>query len=118
MAILDAPRPDARRLHGIEQAVGGEAPKDGIDRAAKHLLLAQELAARHPHTDPQILYQLDRVSAAERFGSRVAEAIPEEGLVDVHRYLTITVGGHRISLDATFPGVPWDGVAASVLAAR
>lgn len=29
--------------------------------------------------------------------------------MDVHRYLTILIEGRRITLDATFPGRPWDG---------
>jgi hypothetical protein len=40
----------------------------------------------------------------------VAAAVPEDGLVDVHRYLLIWIGGHQITLDAIFPGgEPWDG---------
>jgi hypothetical protein len=36
--------------------------------------------------------------------------VPEDGLIDVHRYLLIQVGGRQITLDATFPGgEPWDG---------
>jgi hypothetical protein len=29
--------------------------------------------------------------------------------VDVHRYLTATVDGRRVVIDATFPGAAWDG---------
>jgi hypothetical protein len=36
--------------------------------------------------------------------------VPEDGLVDVHRYLLIQVEGRQITLDATFPGGGrWDG---------
>ncbi len=43
------------------------------------------------------------------FDTRVAEIVPEDGLVDVHRFLTIVVEGRRINVDATFPGLVWDG---------
>jgi hypothetical protein len=87
--------------------------------SAKHLYLAEELAERFPETDPQIVhrvYRLDRKSTASRFGRAVAEAIPEEGLIDVHRYLTAIVGGRSIVIDATFAGEPWDGRSSMPLA--
>lgn len=80
--------------------------------STKHLFLARSLAERFPTTEPKIVhrvYRLDRQSAARLFGSAAAEYVPVYGLVDVHRYLTITVEGQRIVLDATFPGDPWDG---------
>jgi hypothetical protein len=46
----------------------------------------------------------------------VAEAIPLDGLVDVHRYLTAEVGGRRTVIDATFPGPRWDGKSSLPLA--
>jgi hypothetical protein len=67
---------------------------------------------RFPETEPLIVhrvYRLDRARAQELFDTRVANAVPEDGLVDVHRYLTIVVDGRRITIDATFPGPPWDG---------
>jgi hypothetical protein len=80
--------------------------------STKHLFLAQILAALAPETMPLIVhrvYRMDRARARELFGAEVAETIPEGGLVDVHRYLTIIVGGRRIAIDATFPGEPWNG---------
>jgi len=47
--------------------------------------------------------------AVELFGEQAADAVPIDGLVDVHRYLTAVVDGHRIVIDATFPGPAWDG---------
>jgi hypothetical protein len=79
---------------------------------AKHLHLARALAERFPGTDPRIVdrvYRLDREAARARFGDRAAAAVPEGGLADVHRYLTAVVEGRRITIDATFPGPPWDG---------
>ncbi len=78
----------------------------------KHLFLAEVLAARFPESEPAIMhrvYRLDRARAHELFGPTIAATVPEEGLIDVHRYLLVTVHGERISLDATVPGPPWDG---------
>jgi hypothetical protein len=66
-----------------------------------------------PDCEPQIVhrvYRIDRERARELFSQEAAGAVPPEGLVDVHRYLTIVVGGRRIAIDATFPGPVWDGV--------
>lgn len=87
--------------------------------STKHLFLARLLAERIADTEPAIVhrvYVLDRASAGELFGRDVAEVIPRAGLVDVHRYLTIKLGGERIVIDATFPGAPWDGRASLPLA--
>jgi hypothetical protein len=80
--------------------------------AGKHMLLAQLLAQRLPETEPAIVhrvYRLDPVRALELFGPEIAVTVPGEGLVDVHRYLTIAVDGRRIELDASVPGASWDG---------
>lgn len=80
--------------------------------ASKHLLLAQLLAKRHPETQPVLVhrvYRLGRASALALFGAAIAKTVPSEGFIDVHRYLTITVDGHRISVDASVPGPQWDG---------
>ena len=75
--------------------------------AAKHLFLAQVLAQRFPVTEPMLVhrvYRLDRARALELFGQEIAEAVPGEGLIDVHRYLTIAVWGERVSLDVRSRG--------------
>lgn len=87
--------------------------------STKHLYLAGVLAERFPETAPRIVhrvYTLDRARARELFGAEVAAVVPDGGLVDVHRYLTITIGGRRIEIDATFPGPAWDGASALPLA--
>jgi hypothetical protein len=87
--------------------------------ATKHLFLGQVLAQRFPATEPILVhrvYRLGRGRALELFGREIAETVPEEGLVDVHRYLTIAVDGERVSLDVTVTGAPWDGRSAIVLA--
>ncbi len=50
------------------------------------------------------------------FGAAAAALVPPEGLVDVHRYVTIVLDGQRIRLDVTFPGEPWDGQSSMRLA--
>jgi hypothetical protein len=81
--------------------------------STKHLYLAAELARRFPETRPRIVhrvYRIDAAAAGRVFGPGAAAVTPAEGVVDVHRYVTIVVDGRRITLDATFPGgPPWDG---------
>lgn len=80
--------------------------------STKHLYLTQVLAERFPATEPQIIhrvYRLDQAMTEALFGAQVAKAVPESGLVDVHRYMTILVDGRRLLIDATFPGRAWDG---------
>lgn len=87
--------------------------------STKHLFLAQALSERFPETEPQIVhrvYRMDRALAERLFGESVASVVPAEGLIDVHRYLTITHDGQRITLDATFAGEPWDGRSSMPLA--
>jgi hypothetical protein len=87
--------------------------------STKHLYLADRLRREAPETRPRIVHRVSRVTredAAARWGTVVAGVVPSEGLVDVHRYLTIEVDGCRIAVDATFPGPSWDGVSPMALA--
>lgn len=105
-------RPSDRSVEGMLREQRGTC-------STKNLYLAQELAQRFPATEPQIIhrvYRLDQARARELFGEEGAKTIPPEGLVDVHRYLTVTVDGRRVAIDATFPGPPWDGRSAMPLA--
>ena len=80
--------------------------------STKHLFLAEALVERFPETQPQIMhrvYRLDRDRARELFGAEAAAAVPDVGVVDVHRYLTATIEGRRVFIDVTFPGKAWDG---------
>jgi hypothetical protein len=98
-------RPSDRTVEGMLREQRGTC-------STKHLYLAKILADQFPETEPVIthrVYKLDRDQARELFGDEVAAIVPEEGLVDVHRYLTITLGRQRIKIDATFGGPPWDG---------
>jgi len=87
--------------------------------STKHLYLSRTLAERFPETEPQIVHRVYRLQpdrAAELYDETIAELVPAEGLVDVHRYLTITVKGQRLTVDATFSGDPWDGRSSMPLA--
>jgi phosphoglycolate phosphatase-like HAD superfamily hydrolase len=102
---LDYGRPSDRSVEGMLREKRGTC-------STKHLFLAEALAERFPGTQPQIVhrvYRLDRDRAMEMFGTEVAAVVPCAGVVDVHRYLTATVKGQRIAIDATFPGAAWDG---------
>jgi hypothetical protein len=80
--------------------------------ATKHLLLAQLFAKRFPETQPALVhrvYRLDRDRALSLYGAAIASTVPSEGLVDVHRYMTIAIEGRRIVVDATVGGPAWDG---------
>src|SRR3954454_3057677 len=77
-----------------------------------HRFLHQALAAHFPELEPTLVhrvYRADRESVRTQFGDRAAAAVPPAGLVDVHRYLEIRLGGELVRVDATFPGAPWDG---------
>ncbi len=95
-----------------ERSVAGMLREGRGTCSAKHLYLLEVLAARFPETEPRVVhrvYRIDRDAARARFGPAVAGAVPDSGVVDVHRYLTAVVAGRRIPIDATFPGEPWDG---------
>ena len=106
-------RPTDRSVDGLLRERRGTC-------SIKHLFLAQVLAERFPHTQPQLVhrvYRAEREQIRERFGDEVATTVPEDGLVDVHRYLLIWVDKRQITLDVTFPGdEPWDGKSSLPLA--
>ncbi len=81
--------------------------------STKHALLARIIQERWPWLRPGLVhrvYRADRASVLSRYGAVAASAVPEGGLTDVHRYLVITVSGHEVMIDITFPGdPPWDG---------
>jgi hypothetical protein len=98
-------RPSQRTVAGMLREGRGTC-------SAKHTYLCELLAERFPATEPRIVhrvYRVDPQTAAARFGPDAGRAVPDGGLVDVHRYLTAVVAGRRIAIDATFPGGPWDG---------
>jgi hypothetical protein len=59
---------------------------------------------------------VDQELAERLFGESVARVVPADGLIDVHRYLTIKLDGQRVTVDATFAGEPWVGQSAMPLA--
>jgi hypothetical protein len=88
--------------------------------STKHAWLLLELRARFATSQPELVhrvYRVDRDSARALFGEAAARVVPDEGLVDVHRYLTLVVDGTRLIVDVTFPGAaPWDGATSMALA--
>lgn len=105
-------RPSDRTVDGMLREQRGTC-------STKHLFLARVLAERFPDTEPAIVhrvYTLDRARARELFGAAAAAAVPDDGLIDVHRYLAVTLGGQRVEIDATFPGPAWDGLSSLPLA--
>jgi hypothetical protein len=101
-------RPSDRSVKGMLRERRGTC-------STKHLFLAGALSERFPRDRPfhHRVYRPDRARARELFGIRVADAVLEEGLIDVHRYLAIFLEGRRINVEATFPGPAWDGLGAS-----
>jgi riboflavin synthase alpha subunit len=106
-------RPRDRSIEGLLRERRGTC-------STKHLFLARALAERFPETNPQIVhrvYRAEREQIRECYGDRIADVVPEEGLVDVHRYLRIQLEEREITLDVTFPGGErWDGRAPLPLA--
>jgi hypothetical protein len=110
---LDYGRPSDRSITAMLREGRGTC-------STKHLFLFDVPSEGFPDTEPGLVhrvYHLDRETARRTFGALAAEAIPAQGgLTDVHRYLTITVANHRVVVDATFPGTPWDGRSSMALA--
>jgi hypothetical protein len=106
-------RPSDRSVDGLLRERRGTC-------STKHLFLAQALRERFPHTQPQIVhrvYRAEREQIRKQYGDEVAAVVPEHGLVDVHRYMLIQIGGRQITLDVTLPGSkPWDGESSLPLA--
>ncbi len=105
--VRDLPygRPSVRTVEGMLRERRGTC-------STKHLFLAQALADRFPDTQPRIVhrvYWLDPIRTRELYGDEVAKVVPDAGLTDVHRFLTVVLGSRRVELDATFSGEPWDG---------
>ncbi|MGH9641218.1 MAG: hypothetical protein ACRD3Q_02205 [Terriglobales bacterium] len=109
---LNYGRPTDRSVDGMLREGRGTC-------STKHLYLARALTERFPETQPQIMHRvhrLDPATATALFGSKAAAFVPDAGVVDVHRYLRVTIEGRRIVIDATFPGVAWDGRSSMTLA--
>lgn len=106
-------RPRSRTAEGVLEDWQGTC-------STKHALLVQLIDELLPDARPHLVhrvYQADRAAVLERHGTVAADAIPEGGLADVHRYLVIELNGRHVSLDITFPGdPPWDGFESMPLA--
>jgi hypothetical protein len=99
-------RPGARTAEGVIVEWKGTC-------STKHALLAQLLRERWPELQPRLIHRIYRVSRSsvlQRHGGGAADAVPEGGLTDVHRYLVIILAGQEVTIDITFPGdQAWDG---------
>ncbi|TQN31734.1 hypothetical protein FHX37_1654 [Haloactinospora alba] len=88
--------------------------------STKHELLSSVVAERWPQAQPRLVHRVYRCTpelARGRFGEKAASAVPENGLWDVHRYLTVAVEGERVTIDVTFPHTPeWDGISSMPVA--
>lgn len=77
--------------------------------STKHDLLVRVIAERFHGLDPQVIHRVYRVTRSTAPAETVS-VVPEDGLVDVHRFVTVQLGARRIVLDVTFPRQKWDGV--------
>ena len=80
--------------------------------STKHLLLLALVDQRWSSLDPVLMhrvYTLTKSEAVETWGVGVAERVPNNGLVDVHTYMTATISGRPTTIDVTFPADQWDG---------
>ncbi len=87
--------------------------------STKHAYLHDRLTGAFPETRPRVVHRVYVVTedlARLRFGDRAAQAVPAEGLVDVHRYLVLALDGADVVVDATFPGPAWNGTDSMPLA--
>jgi hypothetical protein len=88
--------------------------------STKHALLAQLLGERWSHSRPRLVhrvYRAERADIQRRHGARVAAVVPPAGLMDVHRYLLLGLGGRDVVIDVTFPDdAPWDGASSMPVA--
>ena len=98
-------RPTDRSAKGVVREWRGTC-------STKHELIASLAKERWSDLDPRIVHRTYRLTPAiahRLFGSRSDGVVPEEGVVDVHTYLTAVLDGRRVVIDATVPGAPWDG---------
>ena len=91
-------RPATRTISGVLAYWKGTC-------STKHLLLVAVLLELWPETQPRLVHRVYRILPAEaqRFGDDVAACVPPEGLVDIHRYCVIRMGGADVAVDITFP---------------
>lgn len=95
-------RPAERSARGVVESWRGTC-------STKLLLLR----AISPELDLRFVNRVFRLTpeaARTRLGDRAADALPPEGIVDIHTFATALLEGRRVVIDVTFPGgPPWDG---------
>lgn len=98
-------RPSERTAEGVVREWRGTC-------STKHLLLARLIGERWPEHRVELWhrpYTVTRDLARKRWGEGVADAVPAEGLVDVHTFATVRIDGTDVPVDVTFPIDDWDG---------
>ena len=106
-------RPEPRTDEGLVKQWKGTC-------STKHSLLVRCLRELASESNPRLVHRVYRVTregATDRFGAVAAAAVPPGGLVDVHTYAVVTLGGRDVVIDVTFPGPSWDGVSDMPIAA-
>lgn len=97
----------------VERTPAGVVDEWAGTCSTKHLLLSRLMAERFPRYECRLVHRVYRVTpehARTSFGAAAAAAVPSSGLLDVHTYATIDLGGHRAVVDVTFAGATaWDG---------
>jgi hypothetical protein len=110
--VLDVSRIPYGRNH--DRSARGVIAEGHGTCSTKHLLLAHIVDERWPELQPTLwhrVYRVTRALAEARWGAPVARVVPADGLVDVHTFAVVTVGGRATQVDVTFPLATWDGVA-------
>lgn len=98
-------RPTARSAEAVVRDWRGTC-------STKHELLAIFVRDRWPDLQPRIMHRVYNLTpdvARRLFGEFAASVVPVGGVRDVHTYMTAIIGGRRLVVDATLPGLRWDG---------
>ena len=107
VAISQIPygRPEPRTSKGVVDCWRGTC-------STKHVLLRDVVATSWPEMAVEVWHRpfvVTRELARSSWGEDVAAVVPEAGLMDVHTFATIDVGGRSVVVDVTFAIEDWDG---------
>jgi hypothetical protein len=94
-------RPRERSASGVVQ--------DWRGTCSTKLLLLRALFPDLPMRFYNRVFTLSREAARVRLGPAVAEVVPRAGMIDVHTFARVEIGGRWVRIDLAFPGEAWDG---------
>ena len=80
--------------------------------STKHLLLRDTVEQEWPFHRVELWhrpYTVTRDLALSLWGPPAADAVPQQGLIDVHTFATVEISGSRLRVDVTAPLEDWDG---------